>query len=67
MRAKLGDGIYTGQTTSLFNPLTVFLAAPIKVVKGQKYSIKLHYLCGGDTLDAKIAVGQVTVDELVEA
>jgi FkbM family methyltransferase len=63
-RAKLADGIYTGHTTSLFNPLTVFLPEPVMVAKGEKYRTKLHYLCGGDTLDAKLSV---EAEELVDA
>ncbi|MBI2720381.1 MAG: methyltransferase domain-containing protein [Rhizobiales bacterium] len=58
-RALLAPGIYTGRTVSLFNPETVFLKEPIPVSKGQQYRMKLHYLGGGDPLEANIAVAEV--------
>jgi predicted RNA methylase len=59
-RAKLADDIYTGHTSSLFNPLVVFLPEAVEVTRGRQYDVRLHYLCGGDTLDAEIGINEVT-------
>jgi predicted RNA methylase len=66
-RAKLAEGIYTGQTTSLFNPLVVFLKQPVAVTAGQSFRIRLSYVCGSDTLDARIAVDEAVPVELAVA
>ena len=55
-RAKLADGIYTGHTSSLFNPETIFLKTPVTVEAGLGYRLRMHYLGGGDPLEAKISV-----------
>lgn len=55
-RARLAEGVYTGHTTSLFNPEVIFLKAPVAVEEAQRYCVGLSYLGGGDPLDAKIEV-----------
>ena len=61
-RAKLADGIYTGHTTSLFNPETIFLREPIAVTRGCQYRVKLHYLGGGDPTEAQISVAEIAAE-----
>jgi predicted RNA methylase len=63
-RAKLGDGVYTGHTVSLFNPETIFLRQPMGVVKGRQYRVKMHYLGGGDPLEAEISVTEAREEAL---
>jgi len=66
-RAKLADGIYTGHTTSLFNPETIFLKNPIEVQAGRGYRVRMRYLGGGDPLEAKISVETVGAAAQAEA
>jgi len=58
-RAKLAEGIYTGHTSSLFNPETIFLKKPISVEAGRSYRLRMRYLGGGDPLEAEISIEAV--------
>ncbi len=55
--ADLTDTITTHPTRFLYNPEVIFLPQAAPIARGESVQLRIQYAYGGDTLDARFAVG----------
>lgn len=55
-KAELAKGLFTKQSEFLFNPEVIYLKNPVKVKKWNKYTVRIKFPGGGDSLHANFVI-----------